>query len=93
MPKSSKAKLEYQAEYQKRPEEVDKRVARNAARREAIASGRAKVGDGKDVGHKKALSNGGSASASNTRVEDRSSNRGWRAGNSGKDSYKVKDKK
>lgn len=93
MTKSSKAKLEYQSEYQKRPEEVAKRVARNAARREAIREGRAHVGDGKDVGHKVALSNGGSASKSNTRIESRESNRGWRAGNSGKDSYKVRDKK
>ena len=39
MTKSSKAKLEYMAEYQKRPENVDKRVERNRARREAIREG------------------------------------------------------
>ena len=36
MPKSSKAKLAYMAEYQKKPENVDKRVERNNARRAAI---------------------------------------------------------
>lgn len=92
MTKSSPAKLAYQAEYQKKPSEVKKRVARNAARQEAIAEGRAKVGDGKDVGHKKALDNGGSRATSNTAVESRAANRGWRAGNSGSSSYKVPNK-
>lgn len=78
MPKSSKAKLEYMAEYQKKPENVEKRVDRNRARREAIREGRAKVGDGKDVDHKKPLGKGGSDDKSNTRVVDRSENRGWR---------------
>lgn len=78
MTKSSKAKLAYQAEYQKQPEEVEKRVARNRARRHAIAEGKAKVGDGKDVDHKKMLDKGGSTADSNTRVRDRGDNRGWR---------------
>lgn len=75
---SSKTKLEYMAERQKTPEEVAKRVARNKARREAIRDGRARVGDGKDVGHKKPLDAGGSKSTNNTAVQDRKSNRGWR---------------
>jgi len=78
MPKSSKRKLEYQSEYQKRPEEVEKRVARNRARRHAIAEGKASVGDGKDIDHKKMLDQGGSGADSNTRVRSRSENRGWR---------------
>lgn len=83
--KSSKAKLAYQAEYQKRPEEVEKRVDRNRARRHAIAEGRAHVGDGKDVDHVKPLRRGGSDSDSNTRVVDQSTNRAWRKNKTGYD--------
>jgi hypothetical protein len=80
MPKSTPRKLEYQKAYNARPEEVAKRVKNNAARREAIRDGRAKVGDGKDVAHKKSLENGGSNAKSNTHVQDRATNRGWRKG-------------
>jgi hypothetical protein len=80
MPKSSPAKLRFQKEYNARPEEVAKRVKNNAARREAIKDGRARVGDGKDVAHKKSLENGGGNHKSNLKVEDRSTNRGWRKG-------------
>lgn len=48
MPKSSKAKLEYQREYNARPENVAKSVKNNAARREAIREGKARVGDRKE---------------------------------------------
>lgn len=80
MPKSTKRKLEYQKEYNARPEEVAKRVKNNAARREAIKEGRAKVGDGKDVAHKKSLEGGGGNSKDNVKVESRKKNRGWRRG-------------
>jgi len=80
MTKSTKRKLEYQKAYNARPEEVKKRVANNAARREAIKEGRARVGDGKDVAHKKSLENGGTNAKSNLTVQDRSTNRGWRKG-------------
>ena len=78
MAKSSPAKLAYQAEYQKRPEEVAKRVDRNRARRHAIAEGKAKVGDGKQVDHIKPLAAGGSDKDSNTRVISTKKNEGWR---------------
>lgn len=78
MPKSSKAKLEYMASYQKSPENVEKRVDRNRARRHAIADGKAHVGDGKEVDHKVPLDKGGSGKDSNTRVISASENRGWR---------------
>lgn len=78
MTKSSKQKLAYQAEYQKSPEEVAKRVARNKARRHAIADGKVKVGDGKEIDHKVMLDKGGSAKDSNTRVLSAEANRGWR---------------
>lgn len=80
MPKSSPAKLAYQKAFNARPEQTAKRVANNAARREAIREGRARVGDGKDVAHKKSLENGGSNARSNLQVQDRSTNRGWRKG-------------
>lgn len=83
MSKSTPQKLKYQKEYNARPEEVKKRVMNNAARREAMEEGRVKKGDGKDVAHKKALDNGGGNNKSNLKVEDRSSNRGWRKGKSG----------
>ena len=55
MPKSTPAKLAYQAKYNARPENVEKRVLNNAARREAIADGKVKKGDGKEIDHKKPL--------------------------------------
>ena len=82
MPKSTPRKLEYQKSYNARPEEVAKRVKNNAARRDAIKDGKAKVGDGKDVAHKKSLENGGGNHKANVAVQDRSTNRGWRKGSS-----------
>jgi hypothetical protein len=81
MPKSSKAKLAYMAERQKSPEEVDKRVARNRARREAIREGVVKKGDGLELDHKKMLDQGGSYDKSNTRVVSAAENRSWRKRN------------
>lgn len=80
MTKSTPRKLEYQKAYNARPEEVAKRVKNNAARREAIKDGKAKVGDGKDVAHKKSLENGGGNHKSNVTVQERATNRGWRKG-------------
>lgn len=80
MTKSTPRKLEYQKAYNARPEEVAKRVKNNAARREAIKDGRVRVGDGKDVAHKKSLENGGTNAKGNTVVQDRATNRGWRKG-------------
>ena len=85
MTKSTKAKLAYQKAYNARPEEVKKRVANNAARREMIKEGKAHVGDGKDVAHKKSLENGGTNAKSNLTVQDRATNRGWRRGSASYD--------
>lgn len=68
------------AKRQKSPEEVRKRVARNKARRQMIAAGKAKKGDGKDVHHVKPLSRGGSTAVSNLRVSKRAKNRSHRLG-------------
>jgi hypothetical protein len=78
MPKTSKTKLAYQADRQKTPAEVEKRVARNKARRHAIAEGKASVGDNTQVDHIKPLSKGGSTKDSNTRVVSTAKNEGWR---------------
>ena len=78
MPKSSPQKLKFQKEYNARPENVKKRVENNAARREAIKEGKARVGDGKDVDHIKPLDKGGTNAKGNLRVIDASTNRGWR---------------
>lgn len=78
MPKSSPAKLAYQKEYNARPENKDKRVQNNAARREAIREGLVKKGDGKDIDHKKMLDEGGTNAKGNLRVVSASENRGWR---------------
>ena len=78
MPKSSPRELKTKAAYNRRPDVQAKRVKQNRARRHAIAEGRARVGDGRDVDHKRPLDAGGSGADSNTRVVGRKYNRGWR---------------
>jgi hypothetical protein len=58
-------------------ERKDQRAARNRARRIMINEGKAAVGDGKDVGHKKALSKGGTNSRQNLTVQDPAKNRSF----------------
>lgn len=79
MPRMKNGKRDYsqQREYNASPEATAKRVANNAARRQAMAEGKAKVGDGKDVDHKKPLSKGGSNTSSNLRVVPASVNRSF----------------
>ena len=81
MAKSSEAKLKYMAAYQAKPENVEKRVDRNRARRHAEAAGLVHKGDGKEVDHKRMLDKGGSDKDSNTRVLSAAENRAWRAKN------------
>jgi hypothetical protein len=76
MTKSSKTKLEYQKKYNE--EHADDQVKRRRAQRHAIAKGKSKVGDGKDIDHKKPLAQGGSGDDSNTRSRSQKANRGWR---------------
>jgi hypothetical protein len=83
MPKSSKAKLAYQAKYNNRPEQVKAQTKRKAAQRAAMKSGASKVGDGKDVAHKHALANGGGNAAGNITHKAPGANRGWRKGRKG----------
>jgi len=81
MTKSTKAKLAYQKAYNAKPENIAKRVKNNAARRDAMEKGLVHKGDGKDVDHKKQLDAGGTNDPSNLRVQDASTNRGWRKKN------------
>ena len=67
----------YDKEYQKKPEQVKNRVARNAARRTTNANGTTRVGDGKDVDHIKPLSRGGGNGASNLRAVPKGDNRSF----------------
>lgn len=52
-PKSREKHRAYQAEYNKRPDQVKKRVELNGVNRKNHASGKSSVGDGKDVSHTK----------------------------------------
>lgn len=77
MPSSPGYKRDYQQEnkYKKRPEQIKKRVARNAARRKMIAAGKASKGDGKDVAH--VDNNTNNNSMKNLRSQSRRSNRSY----------------
>jgi len=79
MPKSSPAKLAYQKARNAEPEQKRRRALNNNARREAIREGRASVGDGTNVDHKKPLDAGGTNAKSNRRVVSESENKAWRA--------------
>jgi len=74
----------YKEEYKYHGTEEQRRnrAARNKARRELEKIGRVSKGDGKDVGHKRALINGGSNSKANLEVQTVKGNRGWRRGRS-----------
>lgn len=65
-------KREYEL-YHGKPEQIKRRAGRNAARRKAVAAGKASKGDGKDVHHKNG--NTRDNSAKNTAVISRSKNR------------------
>jgi 5-methylcytosine-specific restriction endonuclease McrA len=76
MPSSKNYKRNYQQEnkYKSTPEQIHARVLRNKARREAMADGLVKKGDGKEVDHKTPLSKGGSNARSNRRIVSASTN-------------------
>jgi len=65
----------YDKEYQARPKQVKKRVARNAARRLMIRKHGKATLKGKDVDHKRSLKRGGSNGYSNLQIRSRKSNR------------------
>lgn len=65
------------ANYQGSEEQKKNRAARNAARRAMEEKGLVRKGDGKDVGHARALSKGGTNAPSNLQVESRAGNRSF----------------
>ena len=62
-----------QKKYNAKPEQVKRRAARNATRREAIRQGKVSKGDGKDMDHRDG--NPHNRSSKNVRVRSASANR------------------
>lgn len=63
--------------YDSKPEVMERRRKRKAARYQLEKEGKVHKNDGKDVDHKKPLSKGGSNSRSNLRVVSASKNRSY----------------
>jgi hypothetical protein len=78
MNKGGPKKAAYDKAYNAKPEQVDNREKRNAARAALTKEGKVTKGDGKDVDHKKMLDGGGGNGKGNLRVVDQTTNRGWR---------------
>lgn len=68
----------YYQKYHATPKAKKQRAARNKARRDQEKKGNVSKGDGKEVHHVRALSNGGSNEPSNQRVTSRKANRSYR---------------
>lgn len=81
MNKGGPKKAAYDKAYNARPDQVNKREDRNAARAKLMREGVVKKGDGKDVDHKKMLDGGGTNARSNLQVKSQTENRGWRKDN------------
>ena len=80
MPYSTNGRRDYKKEYEKYAgsEKAKKdRAQRNKARRMMIKAGKAKKGDGLDVGHIKALSKGGLSKIYNLQMQSKSENRSF----------------
>lgn len=80
MPYMTNGKRDYKKEYlayHSKPEQIHNRSLRTTARNAAIADGRAKRGDNKDLDHTRALSKGGSNAKSNQRMVSISANRSF----------------
>ena len=80
--KQSKAKQAYDKAYNARPEQVKKRMQRNAARAAYEKENGALPAD-KDVDHKRQIKDGGTNAKGNLRAVDQKENRGWRKGKKG----------
>lgn len=70
---------EYKA-YHSSPKAIKERAQRNAARREMMKAGKVRKGDGKDVGHVRAISRGGKNGKENLVVQSKGANRSFRRG-------------
>jgi 5-methylcytosine-specific restriction endonuclease McrA len=74
MTKARNYKKEYARDHSS-PKAKKQRAARNKARAQAMAAGKVRKGDGKEIDHKRPLSKGGSNAKSNRRVVSRRTNR------------------
>jgi hypothetical protein len=75
---AEEAKRDYKMEYRNyhgKPKQKRERAARTRARELMKKKGRAKVGDGKDIDHKKPIRSGGSNGINNLRARGKSANR------------------
>lgn len=78
MPSSKNYVRDYKAEYDNyhsKPSAKKQRAENNKARRTAISSGRARIGDGKDVAHKD--NNTSNNKSSNLAIQSKSTNRSF----------------
>ena len=87
MPFMTNGKRDYKKEltweHKKKPNRVKDRASRNQARSIMEAKGAVKKGDGKDVGHKRAISKGGKTTLGNLFVQSASTNRSFSRNKSG----------
>ena len=80
MPYMVNGKRDYKREnekYNSKPEQKKNRAQRNKARSMMVKAGKAKKGDGKDVGHVKAMSKGGLSQMYNLQMQSKSENRSF----------------
>lgn len=80
MPYMKNGKRDYKTEYEKYAGETKAKKARaqrNKARRIMTKAGKAHKGDGKDVGHVKAISKGGLSTVYNLQMQSKSKNRSF----------------
>jgi len=75
MPAMTAAQKRAKHKYNAKPEQIKRRSSRNKARRKMVKAGKARKGDGKDVGHKSGnpLNN----KRSNLKMQSKQSNRSF----------------
>ena len=82
--KNPASKRDYQNEYRiESPKRRKQRAERNKARRMLMREGKVSVGDGNDVDHKTPLSQGGTTTRSNLRVQTAKANRSYKRTSTG----------
>jgi len=74
MPRNYRAEYD---KYQSKPEQIENRAKRNAARDKMKEKGLVRKGDGKDVDHKTPIAKGGGNGSGNLRAVPKSANRSF----------------
>ena len=80
LPYMKNGSRDYRTEYNKyagKPDAKKKRALRNKARAMMVKAGKASKGDGKDVGHLKALGKGGLSVVYNLQMQSKEANRSF----------------